>query len=192
MRIVLKSNWGLPGQKHTLHHVKILHENISVRFWGQIPNSVTNAQLDGSFNSRWWCLVKHTHIKIRKLLGFHVVTYLYSYFPQCCMKSKGSLRKYVNHKGEGRATGIHIPWKRDWMALCCRHYFGVWTFYIVLQLSDLCCSAEAAYTADDTDKLFRSQYTIVLLRGPHSLPALCTTTCHFLFLQVTPNFFYIE
>lgn len=38
----------VPWEKDTLNNVKVLHENISVWFRGQIADSVPNAELDGS------------------------------------------------------------------------------------------------------------------------------------------------
>lgn len=38
-----------PWEKDALHHVKVLHQHISLRFGAQVAHSVTNAQLDGTF-----------------------------------------------------------------------------------------------------------------------------------------------
>lgn len=43
-----------PWEKDALHHVKVLHQHISLRFGAQVAHSVTNAQLDGTFQG-WRC-----------------------------------------------------------------------------------------------------------------------------------------
>ncbi len=40
---------SVPGQENALHHREVLHENISVWFRAEVSHSVTDAQLDGSF-----------------------------------------------------------------------------------------------------------------------------------------------
>lgn len=39
----------VPGQEDALHHREVLHEDISVRFGAEVSHSITDAQLDGSF-----------------------------------------------------------------------------------------------------------------------------------------------
>lgn len=41
-----------PWEKDALHHVKVLHQHISLRLGAQVAHSVTNAQLDGTFQGR--------------------------------------------------------------------------------------------------------------------------------------------
>ena len=42
----------LPGQEHTFHHIKILHENISVWLGGEITHCVSYSQLNSTFDGR--------------------------------------------------------------------------------------------------------------------------------------------
>lgn len=50
---------SVPGQENTLHHRKVLHENIPVWFRAEVSYSVTDAELDGSFQDQRCRLTKH-------------------------------------------------------------------------------------------------------------------------------------
>ena len=41
-----------PGEEDALHHVEVLHEDVSVGLGGQVSHRVADAQLDGSLQSR--------------------------------------------------------------------------------------------------------------------------------------------
>lgn len=75
---------GIPGQENALHHWEVLHENISVGFGAEISHSVTDAQLDGSFQGRRRGLTnvtgkekaylfKKESISQQRLLTFHQI-----------------------------------------------------------------------------------------------------------------------
>lgn len=39
----------IPGEKDALHHIEVLHQHVSLRLGAQVAHSVTDAQLDGTF-----------------------------------------------------------------------------------------------------------------------------------------------
>lgn len=39
-------------EEDALDHVEVLHQHVSLRFGAEVTNSVTDSQLDGSFQSR--------------------------------------------------------------------------------------------------------------------------------------------
>lgn len=51
-----------PWEKDALHHVKVLHQHISLRFGAQVAHSVTNAQLDGTFQG-WRCGLSEAEVE---------------------------------------------------------------------------------------------------------------------------------
>lgn len=47
-------HWGTalcyrPGEKDALHHVEVLHQDVSLGFGAQVAHRVADAQLDGTF-----------------------------------------------------------------------------------------------------------------------------------------------
>lgn len=42
-----------PGKEDALHHIEVLHKNVSVRLWGEVAHCVTDAELNGSLQGRW-------------------------------------------------------------------------------------------------------------------------------------------
>jgi len=57
----------VPWEKDTLNNVKVLHENISVWFGGQIADCVPNAELDGSSQS-FSCGLEKMHEETGKVI----------------------------------------------------------------------------------------------------------------------------
>ena len=39
----------LPGEEDALHHIEVLHEDVSLRLGAQVAHRVADAQLDGTF-----------------------------------------------------------------------------------------------------------------------------------------------
>lgn len=50
------TDMNVPGEEDAFNHVEVLHEHISLGLGAEVANSISDTQLDGTFQSRGGCL----------------------------------------------------------------------------------------------------------------------------------------